>query len=171
MSNSEGDDMPVLKDYHCAAHGFVFEGWEPKCPVKGCIGEISTVFLKPVGLKSDSTKKNDETINQLAIDFNMTDIKSTREGDNQSGYYTRNNTTSAADLAKEEQQVKREARPGDAAIWGNKSGMNMKDVLRGGAFRSVNGESVGMNVRDAGNLTGPKAASYYADQDNLTIPK
>ena len=62
-------------------------------------------------------------------------------------------------------------RSGDAAIWGGQGGLNMQNVIKGNMFRSVAGESVGVNPKDAGNLTGPKTASYIADQDNLTLPK
>lgn len=162
--------MAVLHDYFCSEHG-IFEAWEAKCPMKICKGEISKVFLQPVGIKSERTKNTDKTVNQLAMDFQMTDIKSTREGDNQSGFFTRNNTTSPAELAKQEAEAKREPRMGDAAIWGGKGGLNMQSVIQGNMFRSVAGESVGVNPKDAGNLTGPRTASYIADQDNLTLPK
>ena len=162
--------MAVLHDYFCSEHG-IFEAWEAKCPMKICKGEISKVFLQPVGIKSERTKNTDKTVNQLAMDFQMTDIKSTREGDNQAGFFTRNNTTSPAELAKQEAEVKREPRMGDAAIWGGQGGLNMKNVIQGNMFRSVAGESVGVNPKDAGNLTGPRTASYIADQDNLTLPK
>jgi len=85
--------MAVLKDYYCDAHG-IFEAWEAKCPMKNCKGELSVVFLKPVGLKSDKTKKTDKTVKQLAIDYDMTDIKSTKEGEYQTGYMKRNNKLS-----------------------------------------------------------------------------
>ena len=162
--------MAVLHDYFCSEHG-IFEAWEAKCPMKICKGEISKVFLQPVGIKSERTKNTDKTVNQLAMDFQMTDIKSTREGDNQSGFFTRNNTTSPAELAKQEAEAKREPRMGDAAIWGGKGNLNMQSVIQGNMFRSVAGESVGVNPKDTGNLTGPRTASYIADQDNLTLPK
>ena len=84
--------MAVLHDYFCSEHG-IFEAWEAKCPMKICKGEISKVFLQPVGLKSDKTKATDKNLSNLALDFGMTDIKSTREGEHQSGYLTRNNKT------------------------------------------------------------------------------
>ena len=59
----------------------------------------------------------------------------------------------------------------DAAIWGGAGGMNMSNLLKGNMFKSVAGEKVGINPHEAGNLTGPKTASYIADQDNLSIPK
>lgn len=140
--------------------------------MKDCVDEVAIVYLQPVGLVSDGTKKNDKTIKQLAMDFDMTNIKSTREGENQSGFFTRKNKTSKKQLekeAKEAEQRPREPRPGDAAIWGGDNRYSLGNVIKGGAVRSVMGESVGMNPRDAGNLTGPKAASYIADHENLQV--
>ena len=165
--------MAILRDYHCSVHSY-FEGWDAKCPIKGCTGEIHNVILQAPGLISDKTKNTDKTVRGLAQDFGMTNVKSTREGENQAGYFTRNNKTSAKEIQKEREAVaeqRREPRPGDAALWGNKAGMNMSQVLRGGAFRSVAGESVGINPKDAGNLTGPRMASYTADHENLKLSK
>jgi hypothetical protein len=164
--------MAVLKDYYCDAHG-IFEAWEAKCPMKNCKGELSVVFLKPVGLKSDKTKKTDKTVKQLAIDYDMTDIKSTREGEYQTGYMKRNNKLSDKEFAQATDAMNaqnKEARPGDAAIWGAGGNISMKSVM-GGQFKSVNGESVGINPKAAGNLSGPRPASYMADPDNLQVSK
>ena len=164
--------MAVLKDYYCETHG-IFEAWEPKCPMKLCKSEISVVFLKPVGLKSDKTKKTDKTVQQLAIDYDMTDIKSTREGEYQTGYMKRHNKLSDKEFAQATEAMnaqQKEARPGDAAIWGGGGNINMKSVM-GGQFKSVNGESVGINPKAAGNLAGPRAASYLPDPDNLQVSK
>jgi len=164
--------MAVLKDYYCNAHG-IFEAWEAKCPMKNCKGELSVVFLKPVGLKSDKTKKTDKTVNQLAIDYDMTDIKSTKEGEYQTGYMKRNNKLSDKEFAQATDAMNaqnKEARPGDQAIWGGGGNINMKSVM-GGQFKSVNGESVGINPKAAGNLSGPRPASYMQDQDNLQVSK
>jgi hypothetical protein len=49
--------------------------------------------------------------------------------------------------------------------------MNMSNLLKGNMFRPVANESVGVNPKDAGNLTGPKAASYIADHENLSLKK
>jgi hypothetical protein len=46
----------------------------------------------------------------------------------------------------------------------------MNSVL-GGQFKSVAGEQVGIHPKQAGNLTGPRAASYIPDQDNLQVDK
>ena len=153
--------MPVLHDYYCENHG-IFESFEAKCPMKNCKGELSKVFLKPVGLKSDRTKKADKTLDNLALDFGMTDIKSTREGEHQAGYYTRNNGTPPAP------EEPKQARPGDAAMWGGAGAINMKSVMRG-RYKPVADESVSFNPKSAGNLTGPKAGVIINDHENLQV--
>jgi len=151
--------MSVLHDYLCESHG-LFESYEPQCPIKFCTAELNMVFLKPVALKSDKTKQADRNLRGLAQDFQMSDIKSTREGDTQAGYHHHN---------VPEPEVK-EARPGDAAIWGGGfQNINMQAALAGKVAQSVRGEAVGVNPKDTGNLTGPKAASYIADHENLAI--
>lgn len=165
--------MAVLKDYKCDKHGY-FESREAKCPMKNCSEEVYVVFLQAPALMSDATKKNDRTVKQLAMDFDMTDIKSTREGENQSGFFTRKNKTSKKQLEKEAKEAAerpREPRPGDAAIWGGDNRFSMSNLLRGNAIRPVRDEAVSFNPKDAGNLTGPKAASYINDHQNLTIDK
>ena len=165
--------MAVLKDYKCEKHGY-FESREAKCPMKDCNQEVFVVFLQAPGLMSDSTKSKDKTVKQLAMDFSMTNVKSTREGENQSGFFTRKNKTSKAKLEKEAREAAerpREPRPGDAAIWGGDGRYNMKNVMSGRAIRPVADEAVSFNPKSAGNLTGPKAASYIADHENLTIKK
>jgi hypothetical protein len=149
--------------------------------MKHCKATISIIHLKPVGTRSAKTAKTDKTLDGLAKDFGMTNIKSTKEGEHQTGYLKRNNKLSDKEYAEataasehfetqNESQKQKEGRAGDAAIWGNGGNINMKSVL-GGQFKSVAGESVGINPREAGNLTGPKPASYYADHENLTVPK
>jgi hypothetical protein len=165
--------MAVLKDYKCDKHGY-FESREPKCPMKNCSEEVYVVFLQAPGLMSDSTKKNDKTVKQLAMDFDMTDIKSTREGENQGGFFTRKNKTSKKQLQKEAKEAAerpREPRPRDAAIWGGDSRYSMSNLLRGNAVRPVRDEAVSILPRDVGNLTGPKMASYTADHENLSLKK
>jgi len=165
--------MAVLKDYKCEKHGY-FESFEAKCPMKNCDEEVFVVFLQAPGLISDATKSNDKNIKQLSIDFGMTNVKSTREGENQAGFFTRNNKTSKSQLEKEAREAAerpREARPGDAAIWGGDGRYNMKNVMSGRAVRPVADEAVSFNPKAAGNLTGPKAASYIPDHENLTIKK
>lgn len=162
--------MPVLHDYYCEQHG-IFEAWEAKCPMKHCKGEISKVFLKPVGMKSDKTKSTDKNLKNLALDFDMTDIKSTKEGEHQTGYMKRKNKLSDKQFEEATAAMQQsQPRPGDSVIWGGGGSINMKSVL-GGQFKSVAGESVGINPKSAGDLRGPAPASYIADHENLQVKK
>ena len=168
--------MAILRDYYCESHG-VFEAWEPECPMKHCKATISIIHLKPVGTKSAKTAKTDKTLEGLAQDFGMTDIKSTREGEHQAGYFKRNNKLTDKEFAQATEamqannaQKQGESRPGESAIWGGGGNISMKSVM-GGQFKSLAGEPVGINPREAGNLTGPKPASYIPDHENLSVPK
>jgi len=166
--------MGVLHDYYCESHG-IFEAWEAKCPMKHCNGEISKVFLKPVALKSDKTKAADKNLKQLAIDYDMTDIKSTREGEHQTGYMKRKNKLSDKQFAEataamqaNQPPEQRQARPGDSVIWGGGGSINMKSVL-GGQFKSVAGESVSVIPNSVGNFQSPKANVVMNDHENLQV--
>lgn len=166
--------MAILRDYHCTNHG-IFEAWEPDCPMKLCKGEISVVHLKPVGTRSPKTSATDKNLKQLAIEYDMTDIKSTKAGEHQTGYMKRKNKLSDKQFAEatdaiqsQNQQQQKQARPGDSVIWGSGGNISMKSVM-GGQFKSVNGESVGINPKATGDLHGPRTASYMADQDNLQV--
>ena len=163
--------MPVLHDYKCPRHGY-FESMKAKCPMKDCHEEVFVVYLQPPGLMSDKTKKNDRTVKQLAMDFDMTNIKSTKEGENQAGYFTRKNKMSKKQLEEEKKAVDEKnliEQRKSGVIWGGDNRYSLGNVVKGGAVRSVMGESVGFNPKDAGNLTGPKTASYTADHENLKI--
>jgi hypothetical protein len=156
----------IVRDYKCEQHGY-FEAYAPICP-EGCEKGVMVVFLQAPGVVSAKTRKNDKTVRKLADDFKMTDVKSTREGENQAGYYTRNNDPAPKEIV-EAQQV-REARPGDAAIWGGGiNNLTMPSLLKGNAIRPVRDEQVGFNPKQNSNLTGPRAASYVADHENLSI--
>lgn len=168
--------MGILRDYYCTNHG-IFEAWEPQCPMKNCKGELSVVHLKPVGTRSPKTSATDKNLKQLAIEYDMTDIKSTKEGEHQTGYMKRKNKLSDKEFAQateamqaQNQQQQKTARPGDSVLWGNGGNISMKSVL-GGQFKSVAGESVGINPKAAGDLQGPRAASYMADPDNLQVKR
>ena len=168
--------MAILRDYYCTNHG-IFEAWEPDCPMKHCKGEISVVHLKPVGTRSPKTSATDKNLKQLAIEYDMTDIKSTKAGEHQSGYMKRKNKLTDKQFAEatdamnaQNQQQQKQARLGDSVIWGSGGNISMKSVM-GGQFKSVNGESVGINPKAAGDLQGPRAASYMADPDNLQVKK
>lgn len=70
--------MAVLKEYICMAHG-PFEGYEPQCP-HGCSGtmverEFRTPFSYPQKMNGI-----DRTLNNLASDFNMTDMRHNSNG-------------------------------------------------------------------------------------------
>jgi hypothetical protein len=151
--------MAVLHDYKCPTHGY-FEAWDdaPSCPKGACKGVLQ-VYLKPPGIKGERTKRADRALNNLASEFQMTDIKSTREGEHQSGYHTRNNAPAP------------EPRPGDSVIWGGSNRFNMGAALAGQIAKPVRGEPVGIKPQEAGNLTGPKIGSYIADHENLKLNK
>jgi len=166
--------MAILRDYYCTNHG-IFEAWEPECPMKLCKGDISIVHLKPVGTRSPKTSATDKNLKQLAIEYDMTDIKSTKAGEHQTGYMKRKNKLTDKQFAEatdamqaQNQQQQRQSRPGDSVIWGGGGNISMKSVM-GGQFKSVNGESVGINPKAAGDLQGPRTASYMADPDNLQV--
>ena len=82
--------MAVLNDYKCNTHGY-FESRKPQCPMKGCTDEVYIVFLQAPNVLSAKTKFTDKSTKQLAMEFDMSDIKTTREGENQAGYLTRKN--------------------------------------------------------------------------------
>jgi len=168
--------MAILRDYYCTNHG-IFEAWEPECPMKLCKGDISVVHLKPVGTRSPKTSATDKNLKQLAIEYDMTDIKSTKAGEHQTGYMKRKNKLTDKQFAEatdaiqsQNQQQQKQTRPGDSVIWGGGGNINMKSVM-GGQFKSVNGESVGINPKAAGDLQGPRTASYMADPDNLQVKR
>jgi hypothetical protein len=137
--------MAVKNDYKCDVHGF-FESTKPICP-HGC-DTVQVVFLQPVGLKSDRTKNNDRTVQQLAMDFNMSDIKSVREGEAQPPRFA----------------PKQPDNP-FAVRWGAPNQISQFNT------QSINGEMVNglQAVKSSTTLKGPKTASYIADHQNLSI--
>ena len=111
------------------------------------------------------SKRNDDNIKGLAKEFGMTNIKSTREGEFQEGYLTRNNAP--------QPEMPPEAtggRPGDAVMWGDAGKFNMAGMLAG-MVKPVKDEQVGFSPKDANLTRGPSVSSYYADQDNLKLDK
>ena len=169
--------MGVLKDYMCSQHG-VFEAREPKCPIKFCAGDLSVVFLQPVAIKSAKTKATDDNIKQLAIDFDMTNIKSTKEGQHQEGYLKRKNKLSdkefdqageamAHNQKMEEEQLVNQRLSG--AMWGNGGNISLKSVM-GGQFKPVKDESVSIMPKDIGQFTQPKAGpGTMNDHEGLKV--
>jgi len=175
--------MAVTNDYHCAVHGY-FESKQAKCPMKGCHEEIMVVFLQAPNLVSAKTKFTDKSTKQLAIEFGMSDIKTTREGEHQENFLTRKNKFTEKEYAQAEkyatrkkgvnkdrikptapqppQEGPREPRAGDAAIWGGgQNGMNMQSILAGkfaqpvGPSLGKEAEQVGLTPGQAGIKTGP----------------
>lgn len=151
--------MPVLKSYQCTDHGY-FDSWEePACPV--CHVECKQVFIKPFSIKSGRTKNTDKTLRQLASDYNMTDIKSAREGESQAGTFRHGNTPKV--------EEPRQPRAGDAVMWGNAGNYNMNSLLAGMGPKSVKGEATGFNPKDMGNVSGPRAIPVARDPQNLSL--
>ncbi|NDB70424.1 MAG: hypothetical protein EB015_20940 [Methylocystaceae bacterium] len=149
--------MAILRSYKCLEHGY-FDAWEPLCP-HGCL-DVAVVILKAPSMR-DSTraaksKMVDTTAKGLAKEFKMTNIKTTREGEFQEGYHTRNNQT-------------KESRPGDAVMWGGGGRFNMASVLSGSAIQSVGGEPIGANPKDLNLTKGPQPGWVQHDQEGLKI--
>jgi hypothetical protein len=145
--------------------------------MKNCKGELSVVHLKPVGTRSAKTSATDNNLKQLAIEYDMTDIKSTKAGEHQTGYMKRKNKLSDKQFAEatdaiqsQNQQQQKQTRPGDSVIWGGGGNISMKSVM-GGQFKSVNGESVGINPKSAGDFQGPRANVVMNDHENLQVKK
>ena len=135
----------ILRDYKCPAHGF-FESSEAVCP-HGCT-TVDQVWLSPPSFKSDRTKASDKQLKQLALEFKMSDIKSTKEGEAQ----------------------KQAAQPQQnpfAVQWGSPSQLGNYNL------QSIRGEHVSgiQALKQNAELTGPRTASYIADHQNLTIDK
>jgi len=182
--------MPVKNDYKCPTHGY-FESTKAQCPMKGCQDEVFIVFLQAPATISPKTKFTDKSTKQLAIEFGMSDIKTTREGEHQSGYLTRQNKFSEKEYEQAEkfatrkrgvnkdkikpepiQNTPKEARPGDAAIWGGGfQGLNMQSLLAGRGIQPVRDEAVGLTPSQAGINSGPRVdpKATLRDPDNLKI--
>ena len=107
------------------------------------------------------------------------------------GYLTRKNKFSEKEYAEVEKYATRkrgnkdklkpeslsqaqpkEARPGDAAIWGGGfQGLNMQSLLAGRGIQPVRDEAVGLTPSQAGIQSGPRVdpKSTLRDPDNLKI--
>lgn len=155
--------MAIMRDYKCPRHGY-FTAWEPMCH-EGCT-DVAQVILRAPTMRDSvvggRSKRNDDNIKGLAKEFGMTNIKSTREGEFQEGYLTRNNGP-----VPPQQQ---EQAPGNGVIWGDAGRFSMNGMLNG-MIKPVADEQVGFSPKDANLTRGPIAASYYADQDNLKLDK
>jgi len=187
--------MAVVNDYKCNKHGY-FEARKPQCPMKDCHEEVMVVFLQAPALMGAKTKAADKNLKQLAIEFGMSNIKSTREGEHQEGFLTKKNKFTEKEYEQAEKYATRkkgvdkdklkrqaptpipegpkEARPGDAALWGGgMQGMNMQSILAGRFSQPINGESAGLTPSQAGIKTGPviDPRATMRDPDNLQIKK
>ena len=167
--------MAVLNDYLCQEHG-VFESWDGIC--KKCGEKGTKVFLGAPAYHGSRTKNIDKTLQGLAKEFQMTDIKSTREGEFQAGYLSRNNkslTKQETAMVQAHAEKQHAQRPGDGAIWGGNGfqGMNMSSVLSGQAVKSIRGEAVGVSPQQAGITRGPTTdpRATMRDHENLSIKK
>ena len=167
----------MLKDYMCTEHG-VFESREAKCPIKFCQGDLSVIFLQPVGIKSENTKKNDKNLKQLALEFDMTDIKSTKAGEHQTGYLKRKNKLSdkafekagaamAQNQKRQEEEIIKQRLSG--VNWGNGGNINLKSVM-GGQFKPVADEAVSVLPKSVGQFVPPRpGAGSQVDHEGLKI--
>lgn len=151
--------MAILYRFICSKHG-EFDAWGDtgvRCPMAKCRCKPRQMVTAPAIRTTTRTADADKTLQTLASDFKMTDIKSTREGESQAGVYTH--------------QQNRDPQPRDSVMWGNAGRFNMENVLKNGAAASVRGEQVGLKPTDVGVKRGPMAASYIADHENLKIDK
>lgn len=58
----------ILRDYYCQNCRITFESNESKCPHCGQ-DNVKIVFIKPPGIKSESSKSADKALNILARDY------------------------------------------------------------------------------------------------------
>jgi len=190
--------MAVINDYKCPNHGY-FEARKPQCPMKDCHEQVMVVFLQAPALMGAKTKAADKNLKQLAMEFGMSNIKSTREGEHQEGFLTKKNKFTEKEYEQAEKyatrkkgvnkdklskqpipEAQKEARPGDAAVWGGgMQGMNMQSILAG-RFSQPVGPSLGKEAEmttfapnQAGIKTGPviDPRATMRDPDNLQIKK
>lgn len=140
----------ILNDYKCLAHGY-FEAWEARCP-KGCDGEaVVKVFLQAVGTRSDGTKHADSTLQSLANEYGMSDIKSVREGEAQPARFG---------------QQQRQQNP-FAVQWGDPKqigGYNTAPIRD----ENVNGLQL---AKETGKIDQLRPSVVRNDHENLTIQK
>jgi hypothetical protein len=112
------------------------------------------VFLQAVGMKSDSTKHADTTLKELAKDYGMSDIKSSREGDHQQHALLGN------------KQASQPQNP-FAVQWGNPKQLGNYNL------NSIHGETVGglSAVKESGiALRKPTPSVVIRDHENLKLP-
>jgi hypothetical protein len=91
----------ILHDFKCAKHG-VFESSHPICPHMGCASEsVTKIFLKPVGTRSDNTRRFDAGIRKSAENMGLTNFRSSRQGEASHGGELGKKVLWGKDVAKE----------------------------------------------------------------------
>lgn len=152
--------MAILNTFICSKHG-EFQAWSDdsvRCPQAKCRCKPRQQVSGPSIRTSQRTPQIDGTLDRLAKDFNMTNLNSAREGENQSKHFSHSKQAP-------------ESRPGDSVMWGNQGNLDMGSILKGNRFQSVRGEQVGVKPSEVGVKRGPTTASYIADHENLKIEK
>lgn len=137
--------MAILRQYTCPKHGIVecFDD-APHCRVKRCKLDLIEMPSAP-RIVHAQTKNIDKTARQLAADYGMTNIKSTREGEAQKGG---------------------DPPPGSGVLWGAAPGgrMSLDAAIKGQLARPIHGERVGINRSQMGILPGPAVSKVTPDQ-------
>lgn len=134
--------MSILRQYACPKHG-ITECFDdaPHCKRPRCKEELIELPSAP-RIVHQATKNIDKTGRQLAADYGMTNLKSTREGESQKG----------SDPA-----------PGSQVIWGGAGNMNMATALAGKVAAPIRGEPVGIRRSQMGPMPGPAASTATVD--------
>ena len=148
--------MAILRRYICSKHG-EFDAWEdsfPRCPAQKCRCKPRQMVSAPAVHTSGRTSGIDSTLKNLASDFKMTNLSSAREGESQAAHHSH-----------------AEPKPGSGVMWGDAGGMKLDSIVKGGQFRSVRGEQVGVKPTELGVKRGPAVASYMKDHENLKLDK
>jgi hypothetical protein len=71
----------ILFDWRCAVHGD-FEGSHAICPHLGCdSGQVTKIFLKAPGSRSDKTRRFDAGIRKSAESMGLSNFRSARAGE------------------------------------------------------------------------------------------
>jgi hypothetical protein len=74
--------MGVLREWRCMAHDLAFESSEdkPRCP-SGCSHKfVQQEFRTAPGIRSGGTRVFDNMQKQLALDYNLTDMRGDKSG-------------------------------------------------------------------------------------------
>ena len=130
--------MAVLKRFICSKHG-EFDAWAEgsvRCPAAKCRCKPREMVSAPA-YHGGRTAGIDKTLNNLASDFKMTDMRSSKEGDSQAGFHHHGQSNDAPP-------------PGSGVLWGNAGAMNLETLIKGGGPKPVRDEKVGIKASDMG---------------------